>query len=133
MYLFHICAQANEDTPSFIKALNAHSPSRPTFNCATGYIPVYEGYISFHGCYTPVHVGYIPVHAGYIPLHKVFINAMKLVAYLSLFRCHTHFPSTNYQQAQEIDQESGTLMQICGSGKAEQQCVHCVNLASCLY
>ena len=37
------------------------------------------------------------------------------------------------QQAREIEQESGTLMQILGWGQAEQHCVLCVHLASCLY
>ena len=38
-----------------------------------------------------------------------------------------------YKQARQIEQESGTLMQVLGWGQAEQHCVLCVHLASCLY
>ena len=43
--------------------------------------------------------------------------------------------------SREIEQESGTLMQVlgmkethcCGGGQAEQHCADCAHLASCLY
>ena len=51
-----------------------------------------EGYVPVPCCNIPVPLDCILILRGYIPQK----NVMKIVAYLSLLRCRTHFAQTNF-------------------------------------